>query len=101
MALQHGGDVGLLTANGSEQAFLAGGGEMGERIRTFDWSATPPGAPEGWPSSLRAALSICLHSAFPTAIYWGPELIHLYNDAWVPIPADRHPWALGRPASEV
>jgi PAS domain S-box-containing protein len=50
---------------------------------------------------LRSALSICLHSTFPTAIYWGSELRLLYNDAWALIPAERHPWALGRPGAEV
>jgi signal transduction histidine kinase len=74
---------------------------MGERIRAHDWAATPFGAPDSWPQSLRSALSICLHSSFPTAIYWGPELRLLYNDAWSPIPAERHPWALGRPGAEV
>src|SRR3546814_10914487 len=39
--------------------------------------------------------------SFPTAIYWGPELRLLYNDAWAPVPAERHPKALGRPAREV
>ncbi|HEY9580036.1 MAG TPA: ATP-binding protein [Rhizorhapis sp.] len=81
--------------------FLTGGGEMGDRIRRFDWAATPLGVPGGWPQSLRSALSICLHSSFPTAIYWGPELRLLYNDAWAPVPAERHPKALGRPAREV
>jgi signal transduction histidine kinase/PAS domain-containing protein len=81
--------------------FLAGGGKMGARIRAHDWAATSLGSPHGWPQSLRSALSICLHSSFPTAIYWGPELRLLYNDAWAPIPAERHPHALGRPASEV
>ncbi|WP_246085226.1 sensor histidine kinase [Rhizobium glycinendophyticum] len=46
-------------------------------------------------------MSICLSSTFPTAIYWGPELRLLYNDSWAPIPGERHPDALGRPASEV
>ncbi|RHW16337.1 PAS domain S-box protein [Sphingomonas gilva] len=82
-------------------AFLSGGGDMGERIRGFDWSAHPFGPPATWPAALRTALSICLHSSFPTAIYWGPELRLLYNDAWAPIPADRHPWALGRQGMEV
>jgi hypothetical protein len=50
---------------------------------------------------LRSALAICLNSSFPTAIYWGPELRLLYNDAWAPILGERHPWALGRPAAEV
>ncbi|MFD1611003.1 PAS domain-containing protein [Sphingomonas tabacisoli] len=74
---------------------------MGARIREFDWSATAMGSPELWPQSLRSALSICLHSSFPTCIYWGPELRLLYNDAWSPIPAERHPWALGQPAEAV
>lgn len=81
--------------------FLTGGGEMGERIRAHDWSATPLGSPDGWPSSVRSAVSLCLNSTFPTAIYLGPDLRLLYNDAWAPIPAERHPWALGRPAAEV
>ena len=82
-------------------SFLSGGGEMGQFIRSYPWSETPLGSPTTWPQSLRSALSICLHSSFPTAIYWGPELRLLYNDAWAPIPADRHPLALGRPAADV
>jgi two-component sensor histidine kinase/ActR/RegA family two-component response regulator len=82
-------------------SFIAGDGEMARRIRGFDWSAHPFGPPETWPQSLRSALGICLHSAFPTAIYWGPELRLLYNDAWAPIPGPRHPAALGKPAREV
>jgi signal transduction histidine kinase len=85
----------------STPAFLDGGGEMGARIRAHDWSATPFGPPSRWPNELRVAVSICLHSSFPTAIYWGGDLRLLYNDAWAPIPADKHPWALGRPAREV
>lgn len=85
----------------SEHMFMAGGGEMGRLIRAYDWASTPLGPPSRWPQSLRSALSICLHSSFPMAIYWGPELRLLYNDAWSPIPADRHPGALGQPAKEV
>jgi two-component sensor histidine kinase/CheY-like chemotaxis protein len=82
-------------------SFLAGESEMAQRIRAFDWANTPLGPAERWPQSLRSALSICLHSAFPTAIYWGPELRLLYNDAWAPIPGPRHPGALGQPAQHV
>ncbi len=87
--------------SGSDFPFLAGGGTMGELIRAHDWAATSLGAPETWPQSLRSALSICLQSSFPTAIYWGPELRLLYNDAWTSVPAERHPWALGRPGADV
>jgi PAS domain S-box-containing protein len=83
------------------RALLEGGGEMGERIRAFDWSATTLGPPRDWPQSLRSALSICLHSSFPIAIYWGSDLRLLYNDAWSVIPGPRHPSALGKPAREV
>lgn len=82
-------------------SFLAGGSEMARRIREYDWTGHPFGLPETWPQSLRSALSICLHSAFPTAIYWGSDLRLLYNDAWAPIPGPRHPGALGAPAREV
>lgn len=74
---------------------------MAQRIRAYDWAATPLGAPEEWPQSLRSALSICLNSSFPTAIYWGPELRLLYNDAWSFIPGPRHPEALGQRADKV
>jgi PAS domain S-box-containing protein len=78
--------------------FLEGGGAMGERIRAYDWSTHPMGPPEHWPESLRVALTLCLSSSFPTAIYWGPDLHVLYNDAWSVIPAEKHPWILGQPA---
>ncbi len=81
--------------------FLLGGGEMGQLIRDFDWASTSLGDPAAWPQSLRSAISICLHSSFPTAIYWGEDFCLLYNDAWAPIPADRHPAVLGHPAREV
>ena len=84
-----------------ELRFLAGGGEMGARIRAYDWSATPLGPIDRWPQALRSALDLCLNSSFPTAIYWGQELRLLYNDAWAPIPALKHPWALGQPARAV
>ena len=34
-------------------------------------------------------------------VFWGPELIKIYNDGYRPITGHKHPWALGRPAREV
>jgi PAS domain S-box-containing protein len=82
-------------------AFLSGHGDMSERIRHFNWSQTSIGAVDNWKQSLHSALNICLNSNFPIALYWGTELCLLYNDAWSPIPGNKHPWALGRPAKEV
>ena len=74
---------------------------MNERIRQFNWKESLLGPVEVWKQSLRSALGICLNSNFPIAIYWGEQLVLLYNDAWSPIPGNKHPWALGRPAKEV
>lgn len=74
---------------------------MAQRIRSHDWKSTPFGNPHYWPQSLRSALSICLNSSYPTAIYWGPDFRLLYNDAWSAILGPRHPDALGKPATEI
>jgi PAS domain S-box-containing protein len=74
---------------------------MAARIRAFDWSSTSLGPPRDWPGELRTVLNIAEHSAFAIAVYWGPELRLLYNDAWAQVPAERHPQCLGQPAREV
>jgi signal transduction histidine kinase len=81
--------------------FLSGGGAMGERIRSLDWSATALGPLEHCSQSLGSALSICLGSRFPIVIYWGAEYTVLYNDAYAEILGKKHPWALGRPCRDV
>ena len=81
--------------------FLAGGGELGERLRAFDWEDNPLGAPQHWPRSLKTAVRIMLTSRQPIWIGWGRQLIYLYNDPYKSIIAGKHPWALGRPTAEV
>jgi signal transduction histidine kinase/DNA-binding response OmpR family regulator len=82
-------------------SFLAGGGEMGALIRAHDWSKTPLGSPARWPQSLKTAVRIMLTSRQPIWIGWGKELTYLYNDPYQSIIGGKHPWALGRPTSEV
>ncbi len=84
-----------------EPDVFTGGGQMGALMRQVDWPSTPLGPVQTWSKTLRPALSICIGSSFPIAIYWGPSLALLYNDAWRPILGEKHPWALGRAASEV
>jgi PAS domain S-box-containing protein len=81
--------------------FLAGGGEMGQRIRDYDWSKTALGSISGWPQSLRTCIRIMLTSRQPIWIGWSKELIKLYNDPYKQIVGGKHPWALGAPASVV
>src|SRR3954454_15691762 len=70
-------------------------------IDAFDWSATPVGPVERWPPHLRTAVDICLGSAFPSFVWWGPQLTQLYNDGAVGILRAKHPAALGAPARAV
>ena len=67
-------------------------------LETTDWSRTPLGPRAGWPATLRLAVSICQGSRFPMFVWWGPELINIYNDAYIPILGKRHPAAFGRAA---
>src|SRR5690606_19047376 len=66
------------------------------------WSKTSLGAPENWPQSLRTTLSIILNSKFPMFLWWGPELICFYNDAYRPSLGEngKHPIILGLTAKE-
>ena len=83
-----------------DQLFL-GPSELAALMRSHDWAATPLGSPVGWPDALKTAVRIMLTSRQPIWIGWGPELTYLYNDPYKSIIGGRHPWALGRPISEV
>jgi signal transduction histidine kinase len=82
-------------------AVLAGGGELGARMRAIDWARTPLGAVDSWPHSLRTCVRIILTSQQPMFVWWGEQLINLYNDAYISILGGKHPAALGQPASVV
>ena len=76
--------------------------EMAQRVEGFDWSKTSIGPVERWPLSWRHALDLILASGSPCAMGLGPELIYLYNDAFIALGGRaRHPEALGRPVREV
>jgi PAS domain S-box-containing protein len=72
--------------------------EIGALFRATDWDATPLGPVDRWPGSLRVAVGICLNSRFPLFVWWGPDLVNIYNDAYIPILGKRHPEAFGVPA---
>src|ERR1700712_1377900 len=89
------------TAEDNHLGFLAGEGEMPQRMRELDWSKPPAGPISPWPQSLRTAISICLGSRFPMEIWWGPDYLRFYNDAYRPIlGATKHPQYLGFPGRD-
>lgn len=72
--------------------------ETGRLLLSTDWAATPLGPVERWPQALRIAVSICLNSRFPMFVWWGPEAVNIYNDAYIPVLGGKHPAAFGAPA---
>ena len=95
-------------AQSTEQAktpsasFLNGGGEMGALMRGIDWGTTTLGPPEAWPQPLRFAIRLLLNTGHPMYVWWGPDLLCFYNDAYrQSIGPERHPGSLGKSAHEV
>ena len=80
--------------------WLPGGSEMGERIRAFDWSVTPLGPIESWSAALRNTVNLVLANRFPLLLWWGPQYVSIYNDAYRPILGKKHPKSLGQPVRE-
>ncbi|MBW4891534.1 PAS domain-containing protein [Mucilaginibacter sp. HMF5004] len=84
-----------------DHPFLSGGGEMGNLIRSFNWSKNALGIPANWPAALKQTVNMMLTTPFPMLVCWGENHIQLYNDAFRPIlGATKHPQALGISASE-
>ncbi len=74
---------------------------MGALMRAYDWGASPLGSPERWSQSLRTAIRILLTTQHPMFIWWGPNLIQFYNDAYrQTMGPERHPSALGQRGKE-
>lgn len=88
----------LLTSLKIDLPFLNSPGEMGTLIRNYDWSNSSIGLPQYWPQSLRTTLSIILNSKFPMFLFWGPDHICFYNDAYRPSLGNdgKHPFILGK-----
>ncbi|QEC49390.1 serine/threonine-protein phosphatase [Baekduia soli] len=82
-------------------ALLRAAGSLRAAYEAVDWASTPLGPVETWTTTLRNAVDIALHTRFPVTLLWGPEFVLIYNEAYAPIIADKHPAALGRTAEAV
>ena len=82
--------------------FLAGGGRSGAQLRALDWSENRLGTPAGWPQSLRTAVKLMLSTRHPVSIFWGPDAVHLFNDAaGQSLGAERRETAMAQPGAVV
>jgi PAS domain S-box-containing protein len=82
------------------EGLIRSSGRMAELIRTHNWSSTPLGPIEDWSEALLLSANLMLSCAFPSLVFWGEELVQLYNDAFIPLLAERHPSGLGQTAEE-
>jgi PAS domain S-box-containing protein len=82
-----------------EDCFV-GGGQMGELMRSLDWSKTTIGAVETWSPAFRMMVRILLANRFPMVLWWGPHYCQLYNDSYRPMLGKKHPQSMGQPACE-
>ncbi|KAI9005234.1 hypothetical protein BC832DRAFT_522160, partial [Gaertneriomyces semiglobifer] len=79
---------------------LTGGGATGALLRSIPWSTGALGPIHTWPQSLITSVSLMMSSSFPMGIWWGPQFVLIYNDAYKPIAAAKHPYIFGKPGAE-
>ena len=62
-----------------------GAGLLRPDYERVDWAATSLGPASSWAPSLRGTLALALATRFPVTLLWGPDLVLLYNEAYVPL----------------
>lgn len=81
--------------------FSVTAGETAKLIQEIDWSNTPIGPVELWPTSMLSAVNICLSAPQPIVIYFGSQLVQIYNDGYKELIGIKHPFAFGKPFKEI
>jgi PAS domain S-box-containing protein len=84
----------------TQHQMILGKSQMAGLVRAHEWSSTPLGRIENWSENLLCSVNLMLACAFPSLVFWGRELVQLYNDAFIPLLAERHPSGLGQTARE-
>ncbi|KAL8671189.1 MAG: hypothetical protein Q9168_004306 [Polycauliona sp. 1 TL-2023] len=64
--------------------------------RSIDWAATSLGPIEGWSSELRSMCNLIMASPHPSAMYWGEDLVAIYNEAYILLAGEKHPSLMGQ-----
>ncbi|ORY14157.1 hypothetical protein BCR34DRAFT_479945 [Clohesyomyces aquaticus] len=64
--------------------------------RSIDWASTPLGPIEYWSNDLRAMCNLIMASPHPAAMYWGEELVAIYNEAYIGLAGQKHPMLMGQ-----
>jgi PAS domain-containing protein len=62
-----------------------------EYFRSIDWAKTPLGPMNAWPSDLRCVANTVLSNNVPAVMFWGDDVIMLYNEQYVQLLGSLHP----------
>ncbi|MGW5240732.1 ATP-binding protein [Monashia sp. NPDC004114] len=89
-APEKGPELGWLFPGEDETAVLA---------RRTPWAETPLGDPAGWSPELAAAIRTVMPSKVPMLLWWGDDLVQIYNEAYRSLLGSKHPGAMGQPAT--
>ncbi|MEH0841053.1 SpoIIE family protein phosphatase [Micromonospora sp. CPCC 205711] len=94
--------AGAVPASGSSpvEELFPGTDPTSAAHRARDWAATPLGPVESWSPELRAAVRTVLPSKIPMLLWWGPELVQIFNDAYTGIIGEKFPAAVGEAGAE-
>ncbi|MCJ1402801.1 hypothetical protein MMC11_006022 [Xylographa trunciseda] len=64
--------------------------------RSVDWASTSLGPIEAWPAALRGMCNLIMASPHPAAMYWGDDLIAIYNEPYILLAGQKHPTLMGQ-----
>ena len=64
--------------------------------RSVDWASTALGPIENWSQDLRQMCNLIMASPHPAAMYWGDDLVAIYNEAYVVLAGQKHPELMGQ-----
>ena len=82
------------------QGVFPGSDQAAVLARRASWSDTPLGDPRQWGPELRAAIRTVLPSQMPMLLWWGDDLVQIYNDAYRRLLGGKHPLAMGQLGAE-
>lgn len=64
--------------------------------RSIDWGSTSLGRIEEWSPELRSMCNLIMASPHPAAMYWGDDLVSIYNEAYILLAGQKHPGIMGQ-----
>lgn len=67
-----------------------------EFFLAFDWASTELGPIESWSTELRHMCNLLLADPRPAAMYWGENRIMMYNEPYVLVTGQKHPFMMGK-----